>query len=236
MVVSRRRLLTILLVTAIYSLSCSKGAQPSAQTSSSSVVTATPPFKTKEPETYQALRSITFTPGASGQSTASTITIARDGDKRREEDNSGNKSVVYLDLPDGTFVLLPDEKIYAERVGPSAFVRSQDGQDSFEEVYVHTAPIQSTYQNLGAETVNGTTTTKYKVTVNSATNSGVTESETLIWIDDGLGMPVKSETHSAAGTRTMELSKISLSVDKALFAIPKDYQKVEMQVLQQRIK
>jgi len=235
-VVSRWRLLTILLVTAIYSLSCSKAAQPAVQTSSSSVVTSTPPFKTKEPETYQAVRSISFTPSVSGQSSASTVTIARDGDQRREEDNSGGKRVVYLDLPAGNFVLVPDEKIYAEMVGPGTFVRGQDGQDGFEEVYVHTAPIQSTYQNLGAETVNGTTTTKYRVTVNSETNGSVSESETLIWIDEALGMPVKSETHSEAGTRRTELSKVSLRVDKALFAIPKDYQKVEMQVLQQRIK
>jgi len=180
-----------------------------------------------------------FTPSDSGQSSTSTVTIARDGDKRREEDNSAGKRVVYLDLPEGNFVLIPDEKIYAETVGPGAFVRGQQGQESqdgFEEVYVHTAPIQSTYQNLGAETVNGTSTTKYKVTVNSETNGSVSESETLIWIDGALGMPVKSETHSAAGTRRMELSRVSLSVDKALFAIPKGYQKVEMQVLQQRIK
>ena len=147
--------------------------------------------------------------------------------------------MVYLDLPVGNFVLVPDEKIYAEMVGPGTVVRGQDGQDGqdgFEEVYVHTAPIQSTYQNLGAETVNGTTTTKYKVTVNSETNGSVSESETLIWIDEALGMPVKSETHSATGTRRMELSKVSLSVDKTLFVIPKDYQKVEMQVLQRRIK
>lgn len=144
-----------------------------------------------------------------------------------------------MDLPEGNFVLVPDEKIYAARVGPGAFVPAQEGregQEGFEEVYVHTAPIQSTYQNLGAETVNGTTTTKYKVTVNGEANGSVSESETLIWIDEALGMPVKSETHSAAGTRRMELSKVLLSVDKALFAIPKGYQKVDIQVLQQRIK
>jgi len=179
------------------------------------------------------VRSIIFTSSNSGQSTANTITIARDGDKRREEDGSGNKTVVYLDLPDGNFVLFPDKKIYAEIIGPGTSVPTQEG---FEEIYVHTAPIQSTYQNLGTETVNGTATTKYKVTVNSGASGGVSESETLIWIDEALGMPVKSETHSEAGTRTMELSRISLSVDKALFDLPKDYQKVEMQVLQQRIR
>ena len=232
MVVSRRFIL--LLVIAATSLSCSKGGQPSDQPSSpSSVVTSSPPFKTKEPETYQAVRSIRFTPSDTGQPIASSITIIRDGDKRREEDSSGKKRVVYLDLPNGNYVLVPDEKIYAAVIGPVAAGSTEDG---FEEAYVHTAPIQSAYQNLGAETVNGTATTKYKVTVNGSRNGSVIETETLIWIDDALGMPVKSETRSAAGIRMMELSKISLSVDKALFAIPKDYQKVDLKALQQRIR
>jgi hypothetical protein len=140
---------------------------------------------------------------------------------------------VYLDLPTGSFVLLPEEKIYAEMVGPAASSSTAEG---FEEGYVHSAPIQSTYENLGTETLNGTTTTKYKVTVNSANNGNVTQTETLIWIDDGLGMPVKSVTRSASGTRNMELSQVTLSVDKSLLEIPKGFQKVEMQVLQQRIR
>jgi hypothetical protein len=139
---------------------------------------------------------------------------------------------VYLDLPTGSFVLLPEEKIYAEMVGP---VMSSSTAEGFEEGFVHTAPIQSTYENLGTETLNGTTTTKYRVTVNSANNGNVTQSETLIWIDDVLGMPVKSVTRSPSGTRNMELSQVNLNVDKSLLEIPKGYQKVEMQVLQQRI-
>ena len=232
MVVSRRFIL--LLVIATTSLSCSKGGQPSGQPSSpSSVVTSSPPFKTKEPETYQAVRSISFTPAGTGQPITSSITISRDGDKRREEDSSRNKIIVYLDLPDGNYVVVPDEKIYAAVIGPAAAGSTEDG---FEEGYVHTAPIQSTYENLGTETVNGMATTKYRVTVNGSSNASVIETETLIWIDDALGMPVKSETRSATGLRTMELSKISLSVDKALFAIPQDYQKVDMKTLQQRIR
>jgi hypothetical protein len=156
----------------------------------------------------------------------------KDGDRRREEDKSSGQSVVYLDLPTGSFVLLPEEKIYAEMVGPA----TPTSTEGFAEGYVHTAPIQSTYENLGTENLNGTTTTKYKVTVNSANNGNVTQSETLIWIDDGLGMPVKSVTRSASGIRNMELSQVKLSVDKSLLEIPKGFQKVEMQVLQQRIR
>ncbi|HSE32148.1 MAG TPA: hypothetical protein VLA93_11300 [Pyrinomonadaceae bacterium] len=203
------------------------------QPSASSVVSSTPPFKTKEPETYQAVRSIIFAPANAGQSTESTTTIAREGDKRREEENSRDRTVVYLDVPAGTFMMLPDERIYAEVAGPAT---SNSTVGEFEEVYVHTAPIQSTYENLGTETVNGTTTTKYKVTVNSASPGNVSESETLIWVDDTLGMPIKSVTRSPSGTRTMELKQITLKVDKTQFDIPRDYQKVEMQVLQQRMR
>ena len=224
---------TILLFFGLASLACSKAGQPAVQTSPALIVASTPPFKTKEPETYRAVRSTTFAPANDGQSSAATITIVKDGDRRREEDKSSGKSVVYLDLPTGSFVLLPEEKIYAEMVGPSMSSSTAEG---LEEAYVHTAPIQSTYENLGTETLNGTITTKYKVTVNNANNANVTQSETLVWIDDVLGMPVKSVTRSLSGTRNMELSEVTLSVDKSLLEIPKGYQKVEMQVLQQRIR
>lgn len=127
--------------------------------------------------------------------------------------------------------MVPQEKIYAEITGPTSSASAPEG---LEEVYVHTAPIQSVYENLGTEMINGTNAIKYKVTVNSSNNGSVSQTETLIWIDEGLGMPVKSVTRSAAGTRTMELSQISQAVDRALFEIPKGFQKVEMKVLQQR--
>jgi outer membrane lipoprotein-sorting protein len=231
-VVSHWSILAIILLFALASFACSKGGQPAGHTSPAVIVASSPPFKTKEPETYQAVRSITFAPNE-GQSSAAAITIVKDGDRRREEDKSSGQSVVYLDLPTGSFVLLPEEKIYAEMAGPAMSSSTAEG---FEEGYVHTAPIQSTYENLGTESLNGTTTTKYKVIVNSASNGNVTQSETLIWIDEALGMPVKSVTRSASGTRNMELSQVKLSVDKSLLEIPKGFQKVEMQVLQQRIR
>ena len=234
MAVLRWLTLTILLLLiAITSLSCSKRDQPTGQTAPSTIVTSIPPFKTKEPEVYQALRSITFTPADGGQARVTTTTIVREGNNRREEDNSRETKGVYLDVLAGSFLLLPDEKIYAEIVGPTA---SSSVPEGLEEVYVHTAPIQSTYENLGSEILNGTTTTKYKVTVNSTNAGSVGENETLIWVDEALGMPVKTVTRSPAGTRTMELTQITLKVDKTQFEIPKDYRKVEMQLLQQRIR
>ena len=179
------------------------------------------------------MRSVTFVPADGGQSVVSTIAIFRDGEARREENNSQSKQIVYLDLPNGRFILVPDERVYAAvEDGPTAPLDT----DGSADLYLHTAPIQTSYENLGSEVVNGQNASKYKVTVNDSSIKDVTERESLIWIDESLGMPVKSVTRSAAGTRTMELTRINLSVDKRIFEIPKDYRKIEAAALRGRIR
>ena len=92
---------------------------------------------------------------------------------------------------------------------------------------LHTDPIATTYQKIGPESVNGRSTLKYRAVVNSSTCTNVSANETLIWVDEELEMPIKSETKSADGTRVrMELTDISLDVERALFIIPKDYQEI----------
>jgi len=50
-------------------------------------------------------------------------------------------------------------------------------------------------------------------------------------------MPVKTEISSPDGTRvTTELSDVVLKVDKTLFEIPKDYQKIAFNKLRERLK
>lgn len=235
----RCRTLTVgLILIAILFWSCTtKRGDPGPITSPTPpLVSTTPPFKTKEPNTYQAIRSVTFSASSGGDSVVTTTSIARDGELRRSEENSGGKLVVYLDLADRSFVLLPQEKIYAEAAGTPLSSQPSETADGPDEIYLHTAPIQSTYENLGTETINGQNSSKYRVVVKNSSDTTVNETETLIWIDDSLGIPVKSVTRSAAGTRTMELSSISLTADRHLFEIPKDYQKVEPRVLRQRIR
>ena len=53
------------------------------------------------------------------------------------------------------------------------------------------AHAPATYEKLGTETLAGRTTTKYRVVVVTGTES---QNETLMWIDEALGMPVRSET------------------------------------------
>ena len=77
------------------------------------VVSSTPPFQTKEPDRYRATRTVTIV-AANGQTVTTKNLIARDGDLRRNESQVASKTIAYLETPEGRFVLLPDEKIYAE--------------------------------------------------------------------------------------------------------------------------
>ncbi len=178
---------------------------------------------------------MTFAPTTGGESVVTSITISKDGERRREEEISAGRRVVYLDVPDGRFLVLPDEKIYAPIVNGLS-KEPQSSAEPIAEISVHTSPSLSTYENLGTEIVNGKTTSKYRVVVNNSGGDNVTNSETLIWIDESVGMPVKSVTRSATGTQTMELSNLTLTVDTKQFELPQNYQKLELRALQQRIR
>jgi outer membrane lipoprotein-sorting protein len=89
---------------------------------------------------------------------------------------------------------------------------------------------------LGTEAINGHNTNKYRIVVNSSAAPNVSQSETVMWIDEALQMPVRSETKSVDGTRvTMQLSEIKLEADKDLFTVPKDYRKLTFVELRRRL-
>ena len=193
------------------------------------VVSSTPPFQTREPDRYRAIRTVTVVT-ANGQTVTTKNLIARDGDLRRTESQVGSKTIAYLEGPDGKFVLLPDEKIYTEATPDSTNLPANEAEDSLErspEGLLHADTGNTSYQTLGKEAIGGRNSDKYRVVVNATSAANVSVNETLMWIDEALKMPIKSETKSSDGTRvSMELSDISLDVDKGLFQVPKDYQKV----------
>jgi hypothetical protein len=207
----------------------SESITPSGNQSADTVVSSTPPFQTKEPERYRAVRTIT-TVNAAGETLVTKTSVARDLEMRRHE--SGK--VVYLDVKEGKFVLLPAEKVYADLTDQSTM--NADPPEISPEGLLHEESESTSYQKLGAESIDGRNTNKYRIVVNSSPPSNVSQSETLMWIDEALQMPVRSETKSADGTRvTMELSEIKLEVDKDLFKVPKDYQKLTFSELRKRL-
>jgi hypothetical protein len=112
-----------------------------------------------------------------------------------------------------------------------------DGESgSSPDRLLHTEPISTTYQRLGTESINGRNTQKYRVVVNSSTGANVSASETVVWVDEVLQLPIKSEMKSADGTRwKMELTDIALEVDPDVFRIPDDYKKVAFSELRARL-
>lgn len=207
--------------------------QPSPET----IVSTTPPFQTKEPQRYRAMRTITITT-PNGETVVTKTWVARDGERRRNESETASKRVIYLDLPDGRFVLLPDEKVYADVAGDPSLSSNNDEDQSeiSSERLLHSDSSTSSYQKLGNEQIAGRNSQKYRVVVNSSDAANVSQSETLIWIDEALNMPIRSETSSTDGARvTMELSEIALEVDDAAFRVPEDYEKIAFSELRKRL-
>jgi hypothetical protein len=201
---------------------------------------ATPPFATKEPERYQALRVITSStggeangPGAGDSSSRQTF-IARDGERRREDyETPAGTKISFLQLQNGIYVLLPEKKMYAEwkpEAGGTGEGRKVSVPPDFSpDKLLNEARPEAHYEKLGAETVNGRETAKYRVTLKGKTGAAKeATTESLIWIDETLGMPIKSEMTLSGGARvTMELRDIRETMDANLFELPQDYRKVE---------
>lgn len=196
----------------------------------------TPPFQTREPERYQArmvLRS-----GGETESSSETF-IARDGDERREDyEWMPGVRVSDLNTRAGHFLLLPDSKLYAEVThdhgGGLAAPSGADislPEDFSPDRLVNEARSEAVYERLGVEEWNGRAATKYRVRTLSDGGGATGTAEQLIWVDEQLGMPVRSVTvSSGAGTPqvrySMELLDLKQEVDRGLFTVPQGYRKV----------
>jgi outer membrane lipoprotein-sorting protein len=192
---------------------------------SDTFVSATPPFQTREPERYRATRTITNV-AADGKTNVIKLAIAKDGEFRRIESELAPARLIYVIGPQGKFVLLPAEKVYVDQ-SEGAVPAANEEDESSPERLLHTEAGTSSYKQLGSEVVSGRKTNKYLVVVNDSNAANVSSSETLIWIDEAVGMPIKSETKSSDGSRsTMELSDLTLEVDRSLFQVPVGYKKV----------
>lgn len=206
---------------------------------SQTVVSFVPPFSTREPETYTATRILTFSESWSGSDPSrrertTRVLIAKDREKRREEffDATSN-AVVYLEIAAGRFLLLPASAVYADLKDTdndfSGLSLANGSPELSADLLINEGWSGSKYQKLDAQKLEGRMTIRYRVTpVNTTTE----QSETFLWVDESLGMPIRSETSFTDGVHTsrtlIELKDIKLSVDSKLFELPSNYQKVDM--------
>jgi hypothetical protein len=245
-------ILTVVLALFVASAACKRtgtesnanaGAANGNSTAASDNTSKTPPFSTKEPERYQATMVVTGSLGGDSPAIPGVsnllsreMQIARDGDRRRVDyELIPGARMSDLQTPAGHFMLLHSKKLYAE-VKPgaagdlTAAARNLPSDFSPEKLINETNP-GANYEKLGPEVLNGRNTTKYRVTTTGKGEGRGLTTETLVWIDESLGMPVKSETVSTGeqsrGSKvTMELRDIKQEVDQSLFELPKDYKKV----------
>jgi outer membrane lipoprotein-sorting protein len=229
----RTKLISFAAATMLLGSACAQNQRVATQ-ANANTISSTPPFETNEPERYRATRIIT-TVAADGQTLVTKYSIARDGELRRDESESPAQRVVYLTLAEERFVLLPEEKVYAAVTNEASNTGEQDAETSPDRL-LHTELVTPGYQKLGAETIGGRNLQKYRVVVNSAAGENVSVGETLLWFDEALHMPVRTEISSPNGTRIMtELADVVLNVDPKLFEIPKDFQKIDFNKLRERL-
>jgi hypothetical protein len=211
--------------------------QAATNSSASAATSTTPLFSTKEPERYQAVR-------VSNQSAAELL-VARDGEKRREEyPLSADDKIISLQLPTGIYLLYPTKKLYAEvKLDGQNYNAAGDRTlppDFSPDKLLNESPGGARYEELGKEEVNGRATVKYRVTINGQMGGAKNvTTESLIWIDELLGMPIKSETTVMGGETngakySTELRDIRQDVDPSLFELPPDYKKVDYKELRQQ--
>ena len=105
MIAPRKRAAALIAVSMVLLASCrSQSDTPTIETSSPTpVVSSTPPFQTKEPERYSAVRTITVV-NAKGETLVTKTSVARVGESRRHESEVASNRVVYLDVPAGRIV------------------------------------------------------------------------------------------------------------------------------------
>ena len=173
-----------------------------------------------------------------GTSVVTKTSIARDGDLRREDFEIKNQKIATIQNGESRTVLLPEERIYADITTPTADAAWSDLIDfgsSPERLLHEQTPVSSSYERLGTEEIDGRSTTKYRVVVNNSGGTNVSKLETLLWIDESLGMPIRSESKSEGRQSIMNLTNISLTVDESVFRVPEGYKKVATTEITQRL-
>lgn len=203
-----------------------------------------PPFATKEPQRYQATRITTSTGGSvagSAQPTSQRVFLARDGDRRREDYDLDGVVVSYLELSSAHYALLPAQRIYVDLEGePQAAVPAELAAEFSPERLMNQSPSESRYEALGNEVLNGRATARFRVTVSNLVEGNSVKAETLIWVDQLLGMPIKSETtvteDNNVSKLTTELQSISDAVASTIFDLPADFKKVSYREFERQLR
>ena len=178
------------------------------------------PFATKEPENFQAEFVVT-----TGDKEDKTF-AARNGDNRRYDYHYGQKtqvSVVQI-VDNKSFLVFDDKKIYAENSKSATFQNAENPFDFLTTEWLN-QKADAKFESIDAE--NGIV--KYRVIFGENQMS-----ESIIWVDKNIGLPVKQEFYSITGEQrilnfTFEMKNFKPQPDTGLFEVPKDFRKISVE-------
>jgi hypothetical protein len=208
---------------------------------SDELIERAPPFATKEPEKYSA--KIVFVSQLSAD-TANSLEqntfVARDRKNRRIDFEIGENKISYLQIADDKqFVSIVKRKIYSELTGSNEKLFKNQPPEFSLDYLLYMKPIGATFERLDEEEVLGRQTTKYQLNYGTVKEAPQVRTETFVWADAKLGLPIKTEVLAiengvpSGAKSTMELREINMEVDPAVFEIPKDFRKVSYQEIRQ---
>ena len=206
-----------------------------------------PPFVTKEPEKFTA--QIVFQSKLASNAAnlvEQTYFIARDAMNRRLDFELGKIKITNLQLSDKRqIILLPDKKVYTELAAPDKntdekmFV-GESPELSLEQL-LNAKPTGATFRKTGAEIINGRATTKYQLDYGAIREAPEARTETTVWVDETLGLPIKTEVVALENNQpngaisTVELREIKPEVEPKTFEVPKDFRQITFAEMQKLI-
>lgn len=248
------RLAVFLILASIFSSACSFGGSQVESTthtdSTEQLVSdeiSQPPFQSKEPEKYQAQIVFAFKwDETDAESIEQTTLVARDGLNRRLDfKNDDKRQISRLETADGKrFLLAPQRKIYAQIFEPASeiFIEAVAPEEYSLAHLLYAKPAQARFQKIGAENVNGKQLTKYLVNFDVIRGSENARTETAVWIDENIGLPVRTEIAAIVDQKptgaksVVELRDFKLEPDADVFNIPANFRQVSVKEFQELVK
>jgi hypothetical protein len=182
------------------------------------------PFSTKEPEIFQ-VEIVT-----AANEIENKIFLARSGANRRIDYSFGEKNQVAFLQSDKNYLIFPREKIYAEDAGQDSF--APETATDFLTSGLLNAKTGARFFSEGKEN----NLAKYRVVFGDAEKS-----ESIVFVDEALNLPVKQEFYSVDGERktltmTIEFRNFKPEAGAELFKVPKDFRKVSMEEFRKLLK
>jgi hypothetical protein len=201
-------------------------------------------FAAREPEQYSLTMTITGQGSASnkqGTLPPQKIEFARlASDRRWAFTLPAIGEVVYLEKPTMRYLILPSRNQYVE-IAPDS-LGFQLGNALTPSAMIERLKPHTQYENLGTETVNGRSATKYRFigAADTHTKAGTVQSDTFVYLDEATGLPLRADLNFASSSGgsaqgLIETQNIELTPDTKLFDVPVGYKKMTAEELKQQV-